>query len=93
LKQQTDLDSYQLVGAEKVHVSDFSSVEGEEILVFLDLEDTVPLSGSQWTDVQVDQLKVRFEGAIFTKLCFPREKFGQQSRWFREGLTEPNEIK
>jgi hypothetical protein len=69
------LDSYQLVAAEKVHVSDFSSMEGEEILVFLDLEDTVPLSGSQWTDVQLDQLKVRFEGAdlgeIFSSAVLP----------------------
>jgi hypothetical protein len=59
LKRGKDLDSYTLVTVNSVEVRDFAELEGEETLIFR--QKIVPLSGNEWTDVQLNQLKVRFQ--------------------------------
>ena len=61
LKRGMSLDPYRLVTMKNALVSDFSSVEGQNMLIFHIPEKIVPLSGNEWTDVQLDQLKVLFE--------------------------------
>lgn len=61
LKRGTSLDPYRLVTVKNALVSDFSSVEGQSMLIFHVPEKIIPLSGNEWTDVQLDQLKVLFE--------------------------------
>jgi hypothetical protein len=61
LKRGMSLDTYRLVTVKIALVSDFSSVEGQQMLIFHIPEKIVPLSGNEWTDVQLDQLKVLFE--------------------------------
>jgi hypothetical protein len=61
LKRGMSLDPYILVTAKNALVSDFSSVEDQQMLIFHVPEKIVPLSGNEWTDVQLDQLKVLFD--------------------------------
>jgi hypothetical protein len=69
------LDPYRLVTAKNVLVSDFASIEGQPLLIFHIPEKVVPLSGNEWTDVQLDQLKVVFEdvnlNAFFSNAGLP----------------------
>lgn len=60
LERGKDLDSYTLVTVKCAFVADFAALEGEEMLLFR--QKIVPLSDHEWTDVQLNQLKVRFQG-------------------------------
>lgn len=53
--------SFDPVTARNVLVSDFASIEGQPLLIFHIPEKIVPLSGNEWTDIQLDQLKIVFE--------------------------------
>lgn len=61
MKRGMSLDPYRLVTTRNVLVSDFASIEGQPLLVFHIPEKIVPLSGNEWTKVQLDQLKIVFE--------------------------------
>jgi len=61
MKRGMSLEPYILVTMKNALVSDFFSLEGHQMLVFHIPEKIIPLSGNEWTDVQLDQLKVLFE--------------------------------
>ena len=67
LRRGMSLDPYRLVTVKNALVSDFPSIEDQQILIFHIPEKIVPLSGNEWTDVQLDQLKVHFEDVELNK--------------------------
>jgi len=69
-KRGTNLDAYQLVTSQNVSVTDFASIEGQPFLILHMPERIVPLSGNEWTKVQLDQLKVVFQNLPDVKSFF-----------------------
>ncbi len=55
------LDSYALVTSTNIIVSDFDSIMDQPVLLFCIPDQITPLSGNEWTHVQFDQLKIKFE--------------------------------
>ena len=65
-KRGMGFDRYRLVTTKNAMVTDFTSIsqfvpiEGQPSLIFHSPEEIVPLSGNEWSNVQLDQLKIVF---------------------------------
>eukprot|EP00981_Chlorochromonas_danica_P011334 scaffold3873_cov177-Ochromonas_danica.AAC.14 len=60
-KHGMSFDSYRLVTTGNAVVSDFASIQGQPSLIFHNPEKIIPLSGNEWNDVQLEELKIVFE--------------------------------
>lgn len=93
MKRGMGLDRYNIVTMQNALVTDFSSVAGQQLLIFHNPEKIVPLSGNEWTSVQLDQLKVRFEHVELNKFFSTAlqhcriVKFSNERLWQSFGRT------
>eukprot|EP01033_Poteriospumella_lacustris_P015653 gene15653-11202_t len=90
LKRGKSLDSYTLVTIKSALVANFAALEGEKMLLFQ--QKTVPLSSHEWTDVQLDQLKVRFRdvdlGTFFSDSALTSLQMSERGEALAELLAE-----
>ena len=90
LKRGKSLDSYTLVTVNSALVANFAALEGEKMLIFR--QKIVPFSGHEWTDVQLDQLKVRFRdvdlGTFFSDSALTSLQMSERGEALAELLAE-----
>jgi hypothetical protein len=67
LKRGMSVDSFKLVTRMNALVDDFTSIKDEPYLIFHIPQRIVPLSGNEWTNVQLDQLKIVFQDVDIQK--------------------------
>jgi hypothetical protein len=61
LKRGMNTDPFHLVTRMNVEVTDFPSIGDQPFLIFHIPNKIVPLSGNEWTDFQLEELKIDFE--------------------------------
>eukprot|EP00597_Dinobryon_sp_UTEXLB2267_P003182 CAMPEP_0170073738 /NCGR_PEP_ID=MMETSP0019_2-20121128/11129_1 /TAXON_ID=98059 /ORGANISM="Dinobryon sp., Strain UTEXLB2267" /LENGTH=437 /DNA_ID=CAMNT_0010283515 /DNA_START=55 /DNA_END=1368 /DNA_ORIENTATION=- len=92
-KRGTNLDAYELVNSQNVSVTDFDSIKGQPFLILRGPERIIPLSGNEWTKIQLDQLKVVFEdlpdvGSFFNGADLRRLETSQRGSELLSVLSE-----
>jgi hypothetical protein len=67
LKRGMSVDSFKLFTRMNALVDDFTAIKDEPYLIFHIPDRIVPLSGNEWTNVQLDQLKIVFQDVDIQK--------------------------